>query len=180
MVERESPALHIQVNGPGAMIALRLDPGDTRAMTGIRHVLGTALPQQGVCLTAGEVVVLGLAFDEWLLLAPADAQVGMIRRLQAALAGCHAAIVDASDLRTVFGLRGAHAWDVLRKGCAVDLHPRAFATGDCVQTAFARVRVILRQLDDTPAYELLVERSYAAYMKDWLDDAAREFTAASS
>jgi sarcosine oxidase gamma subunit len=38
------------------------------------------------------------------------------------------------------------------------------------------VRVALRQTDERPGYRLLVERSVALYLWDWLVDAMTEFT----
>jgi sarcosine oxidase subunit gamma len=86
--------------------------------------------------------------------------------------------VDVGDLRAEFELAGPRAIDVLRKGCAIDLHPREFGAGDCALTALARVRVALRQTDDPPGYRVLVERSVAPYLWDWLVDAMMEFSGA--
>lgn len=99
----------------------------------------------------------------------------MLERLRAALADHHAALTDVSDLRTSFEISGPRSRDVLAKGCAIDLYPRVFDIGGCAQTALARVRVTLLQLDGSPAYRLLVERSYAQYLWDWLTDAVVEF-----
>ena len=60
---------------------------------------------------------------------------------------------------------GPRARDVLAKGCALDLHPRAFGTGRCAQTLLGRARSILEQLADEPlTYGMLVRNSFAAYV----------------
>ena len=110
--------------------------------------------------------------DQWLILLRAADAAALAR----ALAGHAASVVDVSDLRAVFELAGPRARDALRKGCAIDLHPRVFGPGDCALTALARVRVALCQLDDRPAYRILIERSYAVYLWDWLVDAMAEFS----
>ena len=69
---------------------------------------------------------------------------------------------------------------MLAKGCALDLHPRAFVPGRCAQTLLARAQVILEQLDDEPAYRLLVRGSFAGYVATWLLDAMEEFRSSSS
>lgn len=148
--------------------------GDT-ALEKAQQCLGTDLPLKPKWIAANGVTVIWQAFDEWLLLTPDGAQDELLERLRAALADLHAALTDVSDLRAGFEIKGPRSRDVLAKGCAVDLHPRVFATGDCAQTALARVRVTLCQLDDAPTYRLLVERSYAQYLWDWLADAALEF-----
>ena len=98
----------------------------------------------------------------------------MLERLRAALAGSHAALTDVSDLYASFELAGPSSRDLLANGCALDLHPRVFQTGHCAPAALARVRVTLRQVNETPAYQVLVERSYAQYLWDCLADAAIE------
>jgi sarcosine oxidase, subunit gamma len=83
--------------------------------------------------------------------------------------------VDVSANRTTIELTGPHARDILEKGCALDLHPRAFAAGRCAQTTLARAQVILWQTSDEPTYHLLVRNSFAQYLADWLVDAGHEY-----
>jgi len=148
--------------------------GDT-ALHKVQQCLGVGLLLNPNWIAANGVTVIWQAFDEWLLLTPDGTQDALLKRLREALAGHHAALTDVSDLRAGFEITGPRSRDLLAKGCAIDLHPRVFTTGDCAQTALARVRVTLRQLDDTPAYQVLVERSYAQFLWDWLTDAALEF-----
>ena len=156
-----------------AMIDLRLDPADTAALSAAERVLSLSLPlTPGKSVTSAERVALWFGPDQWLIVAPpADAAL-----LVQALDGVAASAVDVSDLRAAFELAGPHAEDVLRKGCAMDLHPRVFTVNDSALTSLARVRVALRQSDDRPAYQLFVERSYAPYLWDWLVDAMIEFS----
>ena len=72
-------------------------------------------------------------------------------------------------------LAGPRARDLLRKGTPIDLHPRVFGPGQCVQTAMVAANVILRQLDDAPSYELHVLNSFADYLWTWLEKASREY-----
>jgi sarcosine oxidase subunit gamma len=39
----------------------------------------------------------------------------------------------------------------------------------------ARAQVIIHQVTDTPAYRLFVRASFAAYLAEWLLDAAHEY-----
>jgi len=164
VVLRELPA--------AAMIDLRLDPADAAALNAAQTVLSLDLSlTPGKAVTGAGRAAWWFGPDQWLVVAPpADAT-----RLVRALYGVAASAVDVSDLRAEFELAGPRAIDVLRKGCAIDLHPRAFAPGDCALTALARVRVALRQTDDRPGYRVLVERSVAPYLWDWLTDAMMEF-----
>ena len=156
---------------PATMIDLRLDPADAGALSAVHSALALDLP-----LTPGKSrartghVALWLGPDQWLIGA-SEASAALLVR---ALDGVAASAVDVGALRAALELAGPRAEDVLRKGCAIDLHPRAFGPGDCALTAFARVRVALRQCDDSPVYQLYFERSYAPYLWDWLTDAMLE------
>ena len=165
---------------PSGYVNLRLDPRDQAAVAAASSVIGTApLPlTPNTSIAALGLEVLWQAYDEWLFVTRDGTQAALVSALRNALRGSHCAVTDVSDLRAGFELRGAHARDVLQKGCAVDLHPRVFVPGRCVQTALARVRVTLRCLNDGTSYQILVERSYAAYLWEWLNDAALEYSAA--
>ncbi|MBV8239440.1 MAG: hypothetical protein JOY75_01445 [Hyphomicrobiales bacterium] len=65
----------------------------------------------------------------------------------------------------------------LSQKIAVDLNPRVFTAGDAAVTTVGHIAVHLRQLDETPAYEFAVSRSYAAAFWRWLVDSAAEFGA---
>lgn len=90
-------------------------------------------------------------------------------------------VVDVSASRTVLELTGPFARDVLAHGCAIDLHPRVFGPGSCVQTALAKAQVILHQTGAGPSraatYRVFVRASYADYLARWLLDATVEYVA---
>jgi sarcosine oxidase, subunit gamma len=155
---------------------LRVSPRETEALRSVAGALGATLPLANSWVATAEAHLLWQAWDEWLIITPDGRETRMALRLLDALGDVHCAITDVTDLREGFEIAGSHAPDVLRKGCAVDLHPRVFTAGACVQTALARVRVTLRHIDAAPTYEVLVERSFAGYLAAWLDDAAVEFT----
>ena len=153
--------------------------GGDNVLDSVKESLGVALPPTPGWVAASGAIVLWQAFDEWLLLTAEGAHASLLDHLREALSGRHAALTDVSDLHVAFEITGPLSRELLAKGCAVDLHPREFKTGCCATTAFARVRATLLQLDETPQFQLLVERSYAQYVWDWLVDAAAEFAAES-
>jgi sarcosine oxidase subunit gamma len=168
----DAAAVELREFAAPAMCDLRLAAVDAGALSAAETALACKLPlTPNKSVAAGARVALWLGPDQWLILLPA-ADAGALAR---GLAGHAASVVDVSDLRAVFELAGPGARDVLRKGCAIDLHPRVFGPGDCALTALARVRVALCQVDDRPAYRILIERSYAVYLWDWLIDAMAEF-----
>ncbi len=158
---------------PSGALVLRLHP---RSAALCAPALTVPLPAPNTWVEAAGAHVLWQAFDEWLLITSDGRQNALAASLRETLQSTHHALTDVSDLRTCFLLEGPNARDVLQKGCAVDVHPRVFGASSCVTTALARVRVTLRRMGDAGRYEILVERSFGRYLRDWLLDAAMEYT----
>ena len=159
-----------------AMISLR-GSGDAFGAA-VEAALGCAIPPARRATQAGDWACAWLGPDEWLAIGPDGAQGAMVARLRAALEGFHAAVVDVSDNYTTIVVSGPAARDMIAGACPIDLHPRAFAPGQVVQSYFATVDVILRQVpsDDPvedPAFHLTLRRSFADHVWRWLVDAAK-------
>ncbi len=71
------------------------------------------------------------------------------------------ALFDLSASRVAFQIAGEHAISRLATGCPLDLHPRAFRTGDCAQSVFGRVNVLLYKSNEMPTFIIMVARSFA-------------------
>jgi len=159
-----------------AQVSLRGDGGDPRFANAVRLALGCPLPPAANRVaSAADLAVLWLGPDEWLAVGAPGAADGLVARLSDVLAGRHAAVVDVTGNRTRLRLSGPGARDSLAKGCALDLHPRAFGPGHCAQTGLARAAILLHQLDDAPSYDLYPRRSFTDYVWTWLADAIGEF-----
>jgi sarcosine oxidase, subunit gamma len=154
-------------------IALRVKPPVSAYLAGVPLPL-----QPNRVASMRELRTLWLGPDEWLVTAPEGLAPDLPGRLARALAGRHATIVDLSASRAVIEVAGPHARALLEKGSGLDLHPRAFAPGQCAQTVFAKLPVIIDQVSAAPAYRLLVRRSAARWLAEWLIDAAAEFGSA--
>ena len=76
-----------------------------------------------------------------------------------------------SDAYMIFTVSGNDARAVLNQGTGIDLHPRSFSPGTCVRTSMGKTGAILHQLDDMPSYHVYAWRSYADYLRLWLDKA---------
>ena len=164
-----------------AQITLRLDPKGAAADR-VGTALGTMLPQQpGEVAVSGNVLVLWMGPDEWLLVGPEGTAEAIQSTLTEALAGEHAAVVDVSAHRTIVDVAGPKAEELLNKGCSLDLHPRSFEAGRCAQTMLARAEVILvRRHAAAPGFWVFVRSSFSRYLADWLADAAAEYGRASA
>ncbi|GAA3167864.1 sarcosine oxidase subunit gamma family protein [Streptomyces ramulosus] len=155
------------------MTALRAAP-DGPAAARLAKVLGAPLPTRcGQTARGSHGTALWLGPDEWLLVAE-DGEPAPLTALDTALGDAPGQVVDVSAQRTVLELHGPSARPVLEKGCAPDLHPRAFPPGHAVTTALAQVPLLLwHPAPDT--YRLLPRSSFAAHLTHWLTDAMGEF-----
>jgi len=156
-------------------VNIRVKPGGPAAAA-VAEVLGVALPVEPNTIAVDRARrVLWLGPDEWLVVDPLAERPGLELALLAALGGQPGAIVDVSAERTVIELSGAHARDVLMKGCSIDLHPTAFSVGQCAQTGLARAQVVLMPVGEA-AYWIFVRSSFAGYLTAWLHDAMAEYS----
>ncbi len=174
-VSREGAVL-LRVLVPAVQVDLRGDPMDASFAGSVCGVLGFDLPAvPNRFVAAGGVTALWLGPDEWLLVGDTTANSDLEGRLRAALQGKDAAVTEVSAARAVIELTGPKAREVLAKGCALDLHPRAFGPGQCAQTLLAKAEILIQQTGEAPAYRIFVRPSFAAYLVAWLMDAMREY-----
>jgi sarcosine oxidase subunit gamma len=157
-------------------VNLRGNPEDARFVDAVQGVLGVAPPTEpNTVAENGDITVFWLAPTEWFVRTGAGGERDLITRLEEALSGQHVATNDVTGNFTTVELSGPHARDVLEKGCTLDLHPRAFASGQCAQTLLSHAGILIRPLEDGQAFELVVRRSFADYTFVWLEDAALEY-----
>lgn len=157
-------------------VGLRGDPADRAFLDAVAGTLGFALPLVPNTVAEGEdTVALWLGPNEWLLVVTPYEGTPLAEDLDGALDGLHAGATVLTDSRTVIGLRGPAARDVLAKGCPLDLHPAAFPAGTCAQSLVGQVDVLLHLHRDGARFDLYVLRSYADHLWRWLEDAGAEF-----
>jgi len=172
--------------GTGAEANVRIGEPRSRACISLRgaptpelrHVVaehaGCGLPLNPHEATAhGGVAALWLGPDEWLITGDGDGE-ALAPALQQALRTQFASVTDVSHAWCAIRLAGPNSRDVLSKGCSLDLHPRAFQPGHVTRSLLAQATVILHQTGDD-AYDIVVRRSYADYLWQWLEDAGKEF-----
>jgi sarcosine oxidase subunit gamma len=86
--------------------------------------------------------------------------------------------LDLSHSRTVIGIAGGDAADLLARLVAIDLDPSVFGAGSFAQTGLHAVAVLLHRRADAGAaavFELLVPRSLAASVWDFVTGSAAPF-----
>ena len=131
-------------------------------------------PANNMVSSAGARHIVWLGPDEALLLCEAGMERDLRRKISADLADQHFAATNVTDALCVLQVAGPDVRAVLAKGCALDLHPKKFVPGQCAQTMLAHAGVTIIATDEN-CFLLICRTSFAAYMLDWLQDAALEF-----
>lgn len=151
------------------------DPGtaDPGFFASAEAALGLPLPREPNTTAASEAwTVLWLGPSEWLCVCANERRETLGRRLVSPPLRA----TDVGDGRARFALSGPRAIDLLRKGTALDVGPRAFPPGRCASTLLARIDVVLHHAANGQAHDIYCDRGFAEYLFIWLADAATEFT----
>jgi methylglutamate dehydrogenase subunit D len=176
---------HVAQDGPaGVTLAVRSGPAlaavsvrrnQTDALAGrVREVFGLRLVHVPRCVIAGPIAFVWAGPGQWLAMGDGEDGPKFEQRLRATLTNL-ASVNDQSDCRTIFRVGGRRARDALAKGVAIDLHPSVFGAGDAAVTTVAHIGAHFWQVDETPIYEFIISRSFAAAFCDWLLASAAEF-----
>lgn len=150
---------------------LRCSPANTDALQRVKDSLGVALPVAANTVKGTERRAYWLGPDEWLLVGTGDDMAECRVVLEEALHGMHVAINDLSGGLVTYHLCGRRSRELLAKGCTLDLHRDIFKAGDCAQTGLAKASVILSLSDNGRGFEIIVRRSFADYVWQWLSHA---------
>lgn len=130
---------------------------------------GLAFPREANRFTTqGSTRILWTGPDDWMIVDERPDASNLLIALEAAFKGHHAAIVEVSGNRVGFRISGPDARELMQRVSALDFDPPHFALGHCAGTTVARTQAFIMQTGDEPTYELLVRRSFAAYLADWL------------
>lgn len=163
-------ALHLAVLPARALVILKLGNRPQRNAADIR-IAGRPLPLGANTWSGDDPVLCRTAPDTWLLMSARHPASDL---MEAARAGCRrrlAAVTDISDASVTLAIEGPQAAELLARGCGLDLRDATFGQDSCTRTRFAQLPVMLRRVN-AERFELLVDRSAAAWLHDWLLDAA--------
>lgn len=155
-----------------AKLVLRADDNVAAAAGG---ALDTPRPDRVNRAVGGETCrMLRLGPDDYLLIPAIGRHVEVVERLAAALAERHHALVDISARLVALELRGNAVRDALAAACPIELHPAAFGPGQATRTLLGKTEIILDCLAPEH-FRLLVNRSFAAYLRRLVAEVGREF-----
>ncbi|RSM43590.1 sarcosine oxidase subunit gamma [Amycolatopsis balhimycina DSM 5908] len=134
-------------------------------------LLGVDLPRPCAFTSGGDIDILWMGPDEYLVLGPPLSRESGDLEAELSRESGVLAVVDVSAQRNVVRLTGEHARDVLAHGCSIDLE--ASPPGTCVQTLLARTGIVLMVREE--GFTILVRQSFSDYFKAWLADASLEY-----
>jgi sarcosine oxidase, subunit gamma len=170
---REEPAhdgaVLIGALPPRARFSLRLDAAGLQR---VRVLAGCALDLPvNRCQIAGGRQCLRLGPDEWLLCGEEKDAVEIARDAEAALRGSTHALVDLSHAFVALAVSGAGAAGAINSGCPLALTVAAFPPWSATRTLLGKAEIILARWGDG-SFEVLCQRSLAAYVRAFLGQAA--------
>ena len=156
------------------MIDLRGSASDAAFMSAVKDALGVSLPTAPrTSASWGDVKVLWLSIDQWLILSTRNKAHEILASLRAALKGIHSLAVDVSDMRAIIRLEGDGCREVLMKGTSLDLLDPEYKPGCCRRMRFAEIAALLNVVEED-VFDVYVFRSYAHYAWEFLCATARE------
>ena len=121
--------------------------------------------------TDGEVWIVRLGPDEWLVGGPeADADL-LQGRIHEALAGLPHALVDVSHRNVGIAVSGRQAAAVFNAGCPLDLSETAFPPGSATRTLLGKAEIVLIRAAAAPLYRVECWRSFSTYVHGFLNEA---------
>ena len=136
----------------------------------LEKLLGSTLPHSPQERVNNEPTAYWLAPNDWLLVNPAADIDSVSSALRDSAGAATAVVTDMTDAWSIIDISGEDAVARLAEGCSVDFHDNAFPSSRYALTRLQHLPVIIHRLDDTPRFRILVDRSVAQFLRDWLGD----------
>jgi heterotetrameric sarcosine oxidase gamma subunit len=162
----EAKGLRISERRGLAMIELAAYGRGEPAREALSRAIGLALPTAGGSFEMNDVAALSVGPGCWLIIGTEAAVSDLPTPPEDA-----AAVTDLTGGRTILTLSGPNAVRTLMKGTAVDLDPAVFPAGAVAATALQRIPVVICRRGE--GYDVIIPRSYAVSVLDWLVIAGR-------
>jgi sarcosine oxidase, subunit gamma len=142
---------------------VRGNPDDPAFVAATERLLGLRLPRQpGTSAQANDSALLWLGPRSWLLLAATGSAWNGVDITRDALNAAGGALFDVSASYVGWKVAGSAAARVLNRSCPLDLSARAFSAGQCAQSVLGHITALFYRPDESPAFTVLVARSFAA------------------
>jgi sarcosine oxidase, subunit gamma len=170
----DNTSISIREISERGMIDLRGSMADKKFTAAVKSALGVELPKAPRTSNAfGDVQVLWLSTDQWLVLTGRARVTALLAELRKALSTIHSLAVDVSDMRAIIRLEGEGVRETLMKGSTLDLISEDYAPGTVRRMRFAEIAALLHVVEQN-MIDIYVFRSYADYAWEFLVKAARK------
>ncbi len=169
---------------PGGVTMSMLDAGISYSLriapqlaATVREVAGFDLTGRINTAVASDArIAARLGPDEWLLIAPSSPDDVLAGDIENALAGYFHSLVDVSHRNVAIEVSGREAPIVLNAGVPIDLDDAAFPAGSATRTVLGKAEIVLVRPGTDRVYRVECWRSFEPYVRQFLDEAAREFS----
>ncbi|MBD0865183.1 MAG: sarcosine oxidase subunit gamma [Rhodobacteraceae bacterium] len=168
--------VHIKEAPLQGMITLRGDLSSTAVQNAATGVAAVDMPGKREANCVDQRGICWMSPDELLVLCPYDTVTANVTKMTATLGTVHALVVDVSDARASFRVKGPLVRDVMAKLCPIDLSKEIFKNGHFRRTRLAQVTAAF-WMRDTETVQLICFRSVAGYVFDVLKAAASQNSA---
>lgn len=155
----------IEDAGPYGMITIKADLKSAALAKIAKSLTGQEMPEIGRINTGPKGALAWMAGDEVLLLCPHEKAGAYVGKLEKALIAEHSLVVDVSDARRVFCIKGPKIKEVLAKGTPTPL--RAFGEGVFCRSRIGQIAAAFWMTAADEAY-VICFRSVGDHMFDWL------------
>ena len=145
------------------LLSVRGDLGSKEIVDSLKSSTGLVTPAVRRFASKGKVEVFWMSTDELLIKAPSKAIVGIETKMLKELRDFHSSVVNISDSRSLFTIKGALSRDILGKLCPVNFDKNIFKIGDFRRTRMAQVPIALSLLEDN-YFQIMCYRSVGGYV----------------
>ncbi|MCP4045048.1 MAG: hypothetical protein GY732_03565 [Gammaproteobacteria bacterium] len=167
------PSVFVQIPDDVGYINLRGDPHDEKFRSTAEQVLGQKLPVRANSISLAAHKVCWLGPNEWAVITSSNGVESLLTKMRGPLSAEHFAVNDLTGGQVTYRISGSGVCELFAKGCTLDFHESKFATGTCSQSGLAKTAVLFVRLAQN-TFEVIVRRSFADYLKCWLQQAGRD------
>ncbi|KAB7610294.1 sarcosine oxidase, gamma subunit family protein [Amylibacter sp. SFDW26] len=163
----------IKDTGLQGMITLRGDFKSAVVAKALKTATGTAMPETGQILHSAKGSAAWMSPDELLLLVDYTKVDAIIAKLDKALSGEHALVINVSDARAMFEIKGAATRDILAKGSPADMSKEGLPVGVMRRSRLGQLAVAF-WMDDEKTAHMVCFRSVGEHVFMWLKNASEK------
>jgi heterotetrameric sarcosine oxidase gamma subunit len=134
---------------------------------------GIDLPTQSNTVAGMEPQVYWLAPGDWLVCSARSSE-ALYTSIAGTIDRAQWVATDVSAALVALELSGPRVLPAIQSGCGLDLEGGALDGARCARTLLGQVTVLLAGTGSSDAWRVICERPVAAWLRDWLLNAAGE------